>query len=195
MINLVDFFFVPLLQAAPRSPTRQLRPTTHHRNNPDYRWKQVRSSTLFCAHLRLNVKTFPLIVTQKGFLGFPCSGTPNSLSISCGASFEVILAQVTHSIGIAGCKHVLFCHIVKLSQCFRVWIKPKNSAFNIKKLWRKVFEWFRDLQNNVLSSGACCIVSRDQKRFLVQHCPQLMSPKLSQFQTGNSCTSVGNGGV
>lgn len=35
-----------LLQVAPPSHTPQLPPTTHHHNNPDYRWKQVRSSNL-----------------------------------------------------------------------------------------------------------------------------------------------------
>lgn len=44
-----------LFQVAPPSHTPQLPPTTHHHSNPDYRWKQVSSSTFLSSplfHLR-----------------------------------------------------------------------------------------------------------------------------------------------
>lgn len=47
LIMYIFDFLCTLLQVAPPFHTQQLQPTTHHPNSPDYRWNQVRSSTLF----------------------------------------------------------------------------------------------------------------------------------------------------
>ena len=60
----LDFFW-SLLQVALRSLTpQQLPPTTHHHNNPDYRWKQVRFSTFH--HLLFFIKCQKPILEWQG---------------------------------------------------------------------------------------------------------------------------------